>query len=191
MIVHGQDTCGVIGTNEEERTVIRDHNFYLNTQNPAPCDGTITSFQFCNYRSTQFADFYESTFAIYRLRASEPDSYDAIVPALSARRAFGTGLGGILGSFGCTNLTLEDPVTVQAGDVIGACVFDPPGNDTLQNDIVGVIDDSNRYLMTAGTNGCGDAAVPQNVSSLSTRNSRVLHIHADIGKLHVTTFYSV
>ena len=183
MIVHGQDTCGVIGTNEEERTFIRDHNFYLNTQNPAPCDGTITSFQFCNYRGTQRVGFYESTFAIYRLRASESDSYDAIIPALSARRAFGTGLGGFLGSFGCTNLTLEDPVTVQAGDVIGACVFDPPDDDTLQNDVVGVIDDSDSYLMTTGTNGCGDAAVPQRVNSLSTTNSRVLHIHADVGKL--------
>ena len=183
MIVHGQDTCGVIGTNEEEKTANREHNFYLNTQNPAPCNGTITSFQFCNYRGNQNAGFYESTFSIYRLGASEPDSYDAIVPALSARRAFGTGLGGFLGDFGCTNLTLEVLVTVQAGDVIGGCVFDPPDNDTLQNDVVGEIDDSNRYLMTTGTNGCGDAAVPQNVNSLSRRNSRVLHIHADIGKL--------
>ena len=183
MIVHGQDTCGVIGTNEEERTVRRDHNFYLNTQNPAPCNGNITSFQFCNYRGTQREDFYESTFAIYRLRASEPDSYDAIVPALRARRAIGTGLGpgGIFSSFGCTNLTLEDPVTVQAGDVIGACVFDPPDDDTLQNDVVGEIDDSNRYLMTSGTNGCGDAAVPSIVNSLEQRDSRVLHIHAEIG----------
>ena len=111
---------------------------------------------------------------------------------IRARRAFGTGLGpGFLGTFGCTTLTPVDPVTVQAGDVIGACVFDPPDDDTLQNDVVGEIDDSNRYLMTTGTNGCGDAAVPRNVNFLSTRNSRVLHIYADIGKLHVTTFYSV
>ena len=123
----------------------------------------------CNYRGTQRVGFYESTFAIYRLRASD----DAIVPTLTARRAFGTGLGEFLGVFGCTNLTLD--------------------NDILQNDVVGDIDDSDRYLMTTGTsyNGCGDAAVPQNVNSLSTRYSRILHIHADIGKLGVATFYNV
>ena len=181
MIIHGQDTCGVIGTNEEERTANRDHNFYLNTQNPAPCNGTITSFQFCNYRGTQLGSSYEATFAIYRLRASQTDSYDVIIPALTAGRRPFTGLGDN-GDFGCTTLTPVVPVTVQAGDVIGACVFDPPDN-ILQNDIVGEIDDSDRYLMTTGTNGCGDAAVPSTVNSLNRRDSRVLHIHADIGKL--------
>ena len=100
-------------------------------------------------------------------------------------------MGEFPGNFGCTTLTPVDPVTVQAGDVIGACVFDPPDDNTLQNDIVGEIDDSNRYLMTTGTIGCGDAAVPSTVNSLNRRDSRVLHIHADIGKLRVTTFYSV
>ena len=124
---------------------------------------------------------YESTFAIYRLRVSEPDSYDVIIPALTAGRQPFTDLGDD-GDFGCTTLTPVDPVTVQAGDVIGACVFDPPGS-IRQNDVVGVFDDSNRYLMTTGINGCDDAAVPSTVNSLSTTNSCVLHIHADIGKL--------
>ena len=71
--------------------------------------------------------------------------------------------------------------------LIGACVFDPPDDNALRNDIVGEIDDNDRYLYS--TNGCGDAAVPQKVNSLNKRNSHVLHIHADIGKQRVTTYY--
>ena len=51
---------------------------------------------------------------------------------------------------------------------------------------MGEIDDSDRYLMTTGTNGCGDAAVPQNANFLNRRNSCVLHIHAEADLFFVT-----
>ena len=74
---------------------------------------------------------------------------------------------------------------MSPGDVLGACVFDPPGSNLYALHMVrtGIFSD---VLLRAdpGISGCTDTAIPLSItaSSLSTRTSRVLHLHATIGK---------
>ena len=76
------------------------------------------------------------------------------------------------------------PLTVQAGDVLGACVFNPDnvgGDNRRQLDIVGETGGSSLFEMN--DDGCTTEALPSNIPSnqLSNRNNRRLHLFANIG----------
>lgn len=182
MGVHGLATCGVVGTSEEEeRTANTVYEFYLNTQDAAPCNGTLHTFRFCYYHPTRGSSSFLSTFAIYR-RNSQTNSYHAVSQAFNAERN-SENIG--QDSFTCTTLDLRRPITVQVGDVLGACIFDPPSSDIFQLDIVGSNAGDERYLMTHRHARCGIVDVPSTVESTSLvrESSLVLHIHGNIGKL--------
>ena len=87
------------------------------------------------------------------------------------------------GPFNCAVYTPNVPVTVEAGDVLGACVFNPSGGDNKQLDIVGNRLTSLGMLMKTGVNGCGMNTVPSTVTSTSLQDSSslVLHLYANIG----------
>ena len=91
------------------------------------------------------------------------------------------------GGFVCYNDSIDtgaSPSTVQAGDVIGACVFDPEDSDNFgrrQLAIVGEIDGES--LVGMSSSGCTTDALPLNipVSQLSAISSRRLYLYANIG----------
>ncbi len=190
--IHGQ-SC-LVGTNATvtEFQVNRAHGFYLNTQDPAQCDGTITQFQYCYYRGTQFAASYDFTFAVFR--RSSP-SYIKASDAVTISRTYANSNLGLTGTFACRTFSVND-IPVQAGDVIGVCIYDPPDNaesvrifgtdytNRLQVDMVGQTTGSDHFLMSTSNSGCGDFSVPNSVavSSLNRVDERVLHIHANISK---------
>ena len=164
------------GTNSREFDADETHGFYLNTQDPAPCDGTIDEFKYCFYRhglSAITTDSFAFKFAIYR--GTSPGSYGVVSgPFIAVRepnyKVF---------TFPC--LRFQVSIQIQAGDVIGACVYDPPG-ERKETFVVGQHAGTVRYLMTASTSQCGDSTVPSHVSSLSRVNSLVLHISANISE---------
>ena len=91
------------------------------------------------------------------------------------------------GSHICFNFQPSQAIEVQAGDVIGACIYTP--TDELggvthreQLDVVGQNAGADRFLMVTSNSGCGDSSVPSPVSSLTRINSLVLQIYADISK---------
>ncbi len=187
LTIHGQ-SCRVGTDSSTEFEANREHSFYLNTQDPAQCDGTITEFNFCYYRSNpiQIAASYDFTFSVYRRSSSE---------YISVSEAFTTGRTVANFGTGCRTFSVND-IPVQAGDVIGVCIYDPPdnaesvdifGNDytnRLPIDMVSQDAGEDRFLMSTGNSGCGDMSVPSPVavSSLNRADDRVLHIHADISK---------
>ena len=82
----------------------------------------------------------------------------------------------------------DSPLTIRAGDIIGACVFDPSG-PRRGLDIVGVA--NGESLMQADiSNDCTMDAMPSSIqqSGLQPRNDRRLHIYANIelGKIITT-----
>jgi hypothetical protein len=97
----------------------------------------------------------------------------------------------VQGGFNCYTDSIDvgnSPLTIQAGDILGACVFDPNnsvtlGVDRLPLDVVGEAD--GETLLRMGTAGCSRTNIPSDISTsqLSTVNSRRLHIYANIGKL--------
>ncbi len=197
VVVHGQE-CRV-GSDAEEVVASRAHSFYLNTKDPAPCTGTLTQFQYCYYQPTTTAASYDFTFAIYRRDTdSESASFTAVSQAFTTGRGlYNTGLTSFDDTFACASYSVDE-ITVQAGDMIGVCIYDPPDNaepvrwfldgldyiNRVQLDLIGEdAQGSDRFLMSTGNNGCGDSLVPNPATSLSRQDSRVMHIYADISKI--------
>ena len=97
--------------------------------------------------------------------------------------------GPIQGGFRCYTDSIDNEtssVEVQAGDIIGACVFDPVNDRILtrrQLDVVGENRHDGSSLLATSTDGCSMDTLPSNIpaSQLSVLNSRRLHIHANMG----------
>ena len=197
--------CGTLGNNiERSFTVASNRKLYLDIGNPAPCAGTITNWRVCYYGPSNRTNLtsYWSTYAVYR-RASSNDSYERVSDTFSAVQASGIELlaydfrgivDGVvqLNGFTCYDDEVDSPLTVQAGDVIGACIFDP--DDTAlagftitrhQLNIVGRGRGNNNQLMQTMTAQCTRDSLLLSIptSELESR-PRVLHIHATIG-IHI------
>ena len=177
--VKGQ-SCGVIGTDAGEFEANRAHGFYLNTQDPAPCDGTINEVQYCYYRTNQ-SEATAFRFSAALFRETSPGLYSAVSTVFRARRNDNNHGSQ---SFTCVVISFNSPVEVQAGDMIGACIYEPPSLSTVQLDVVGQNASADRYLMRTSNSGCSNIAVPSSVmnSSLTKLESLELHIHANISE---------
>ena len=176
--VQGQ-TCGIIGNNVEQ-SFVRDSNrrFFLNTQDPAQCNGTVNGFQYCYYPRSSDAVSFAFTFAVFR--ETSPGSYSNVSEAFTAERDTNP-----TAEFACLYFSLSNQIQFQSGDMIGACIYDPPDLDIGDRRETYVVSDgasNDRYLMRAssGDSRCGDFTVPNTVSSLSRRDGRVLHIFANV-----------
>ena len=140
---------------------------------------------------------YWATYAIYRRMSSDSqssDRYERVSEMFSAVRTGERCVGrpGIedgeieQGGFSCyedTHGTGDSLVTVQAGDILGACVFDPDGNRRFPLDIVGEV--SGELLLAMDTvDGCTRDNLPMSISAtdLSSINSRRMHLHANVSK---------
>ena len=195
-----QERCGSIGNSDETAvTPSRAQQFYLDTSNPANCTGNITSWRVCYYgpNNVDNSGSYWATYTVYwRMGSGSSVSYVRVSEMFSAVRAverFVT-LSSVVdgeitqGGFNCYDDSIDvsnSPLVIQAGDMLGACVFDPdniPFVTRIPLDIVG--EASGESLLQMGTSRCSTEAVPSDIpaNQLSTINSRRLHIYANIGK---------
>jgi hypothetical protein len=73
----------------------------------------------------------------------------------------------------------DSPLTIHAGDIIGACVFDPPGGTLRELDIIGEV--SGESLLQADLD-CTMDDIPSIIQSddLQFCDDRRLHIYANI-----------
>ena len=203
-----QDTCGSIGnSNENTLSAERGRMFYLNTANPAPCTGNVTSWRVCYYGPNQDLDeedrfSYWATYAVYRKMGSGADEhYEQVSQLFSAvtatnnlaRRDSTDTVDAVIRQqgFTCYDDSITAPLTVQAGDIVGACVFNPTDENFFtrrQLDVVGRV--NGESLLRMGSGGCSITTLPMEIraSQLSTVNSRRLHIYANIG-IHLSCAY--
>ena len=142
---------------------------------------------------------YWATYAVYRRMVSAEDEKITYVRVSEIFRAIksvsgGTSFPGVdgeitQGGFNCYTDAIdagESPLTVQAGDILGACVFTPEDMQSVVNrfplHVVG--EASGETLLQMVTAGCSRDSIPSDISSsdLSTLNTKRLHIHANIGK---------
>ena len=81
----------------------------------------------------------------------------------------------------------DHPITIHAGDVLGACVFDPEdhtnssnGFDRQQLDIIGQV--SGQSLMQTSAAECARDFIPEDIQEdrLTVATSRMLHVRAHI-----------
>lgn len=190
------DQCSSsLGTDDEslgDFTAVRDHSFYLNTAHPAVCSGTVSSWRYCYYVPSIISVTedvrYRTSFAVYRRMTDSGNgsyTYDRVSEVYSIIiREEDLSYNS---SYVCGTLD-DDSFTVEAGDIIGSCIFDPVDSDTStrvrkQLDIVG---EASGYslLQMSDVNDCtaGLNRIPSSISNsmLSVVDSRILHLYADI-----------
>ena len=190
--------CGLIGnSNETQLSAIRDKMFYLDVEHPAPCAGNVTSWTVCYYApdSVRTDRIYWALYAIYRRNVSENgDRYERVSDTFTAVRSDQNFLNGRIvdgeivdGEFNCYNDTIDNgdsSLTVQTGDVLGACILDPPER-RRQLDIVGEV--KGESLLEMNEDRCivmgQDREIPLSVERsqlLPPRSSKRLHLYANI-----------
>ena len=193
-------SCGPIGNSDESEMVARrDQRFYLDVNNPASCTGNITRWRVCYYGpdSVHEDGVYWATYAVYRrINQSDGDAhYERVSEMFTAVRTIERFLRGPItdglisnSSFNCYTDTRgvgDVPVTVQAGDIIGACVFNPCDTGNAERFPLNVVGKaSGESLLEMGADECTQEIIPSNIqlSQLTTSASQRLHLYADIGK---------
>ena len=205
-----QERCSTIGNSDEtEGTRSTAQMFYLDTEHPANCTGNITSWRVCYYGpdSINNVGSYWATYAVYRRMGSGSSvRYELVSEMFRAIRTISRFTGDpivdgeiVQGGFNCYNDSIDvgnTPLTIQVGDILGACVFDPDDNRffgtvTVARIPLDVVGEASGSLLQMGTGGCSREDIPSDISAnqLSTLNSRRLHIYANIGKLELICTY--
>ena len=160
--------------------------FYLNTQNPAPCSGNVTTWEYCYYSPSTEGDEYWASFGIYKLVESNyqlvSDKFRIIIP----NNEIGSS------SFTCRTFTTPSVTTIQQGDVVGACIHDVIRSSDARAAInLAGRSTADYSLLEVPVNGrdgtCNDdfdVAVPGSVSTDDLRDSpsTILHLYALIGE---------
>ena len=192
-----QERCGIIGNSDETAaTPSRLQFFYLNAAYPAPCTGNITSWRVCYYEpdTLDISGSYWATYAVYRRNSGNSVRYVRVSEMFRAIRTVTNFIsvekadGEIAqGGFNCYGDSINSPLTIQAGDILGVCVFTPDNSFGINRFPLDVIGEASgeSLLQMIGTSGCSREDIPSDISAnqFLTLNSRRLHIYANIGKL--------
>ena len=187
-------TCTIGKDDDSEGNDRTDRRFYLDVNNPATCNGTITNWTVCYYGRIDSAFSYWATYAVYQTVGEE--SFERVSETFRAVRAVTSDGDGADGrnqlGFNCYTDTIDvgdSPLTIYAGDIIGACVFDPPDAELINRQQLNVVGDvSGESLLRVNVGDQDDEAdctmdiIPSNIPSsiLQEQNNRRLHIYANI-----------
>ena len=147
----------------------------------ANCNGVITSVEFCFNAYTQTADEHLATIATYRRNGV--NTYTAVSSAITLRITQDQEQIQFTNvvAFNCSTVTLDQPLPIEMGDVLGVCVFDPPGDIDLVGEVFD--DTGERYFsQLPAPDSCTETMVPESVDA-SHDSSGVLYlpIRANIG----------
>lgn len=179
----------IIGSNNSTPAVAFNfEGFFLNTLRPAPSNGTIKTLEYCYYgRRDNSVRRYQSLVALYRrsdqetmTRVSDTIQIMKWLPSDNVPQA-----DVLLQGFNCDYLDLNTNISVIAGDLIGACIYD--NSDIEQLNLVSLTD-SGDFLPVDSVNhaDCDTGTLPRRLMNdhLEATNRRVLlHLFAEISKL--------
>ena len=171
----------IIGTsNETAYNAARGRRFYLNTAAPAPCNGTINGWRYCFYNPSDIRNdrTYITTFAAYRATAT---GYQR-VSNVTVVSWSGRDINDLSQRFNCFNISVNDFI-IEAGDIVGGCIYDPVGGSTRQLDIVGRNAAGYSLMRMNDESQCEQNSLPKSISSDQLNgvlSSRILHVYANI-----------
>lgn len=177
----------IIGSNDSTPAVAFNfEGFYLNTLRPAPSNGTITTIEYCYYgRRDNSVRTYQSLVAVYRsstrgtmVRVSDTIQIIKRLPSDNVPEA-----DILLQGFNCDYLELNDNISVIAGDLIGACIYDNSDIEVLN---LVSLTESGDFLPVDSVNhaDCDTGTLPRRLMNdhLEDTTRRVrLHLFAEIG----------
>ena len=189
--VSGQQ-CGTIGHVPTSSGVHDDRNaFYLNRGDPADCSGTMTSVNYCFSGATQTAslDEYQASFATYRFNGAT-NTYSNVSSVITLRvtedqvRSVASD-NFTSSSIICSKFTLDQPLPIEAGEVLGVCIFDPPGNTIHSLNLVGSVGtDTSDLLRLRPAPDCTETSVPRSIDDSHSDHisNKAIYLYANIGR---------
>ena len=155
----------------------------MNTAAPAPCNGTINGWRYCFYNPGDIRNdhTYITTFAAYRATDTDYQQYQRVsnVTVVSWR---GSDINDLSQNFNCFNISVNN-FTIEAGDIVGGCVYDPTGTGSRQLDIVGQNAAGYSLMQMDDESQCRKKSLPLSISSNqlgSILDSTILHVYANI-----------
>ena len=182
--------------------------YYLNTEKPASCNGTISSVDYCYYGPSQYSNdgrirYWAAVVALYRSEAN--GSYRRVSDGfLLLKNTPSDPISpnpqtDILLNFNCDKYVLNSTMSVQEGDVFGALLFtdqtlsprlggldlvgDSGNGYTMLNKSLDQRSDVGDLILQVLYNLNGGLNLPPTLDGLSLdRERRVLHIYANISK---------
>jgi len=164
-----------------EHSLSSAKGLFLDMQNPAPCNGTVTAWNYCFYRIESASDInYIVDFVVYRRRGNGV-MYD-LVESMTVDMSGGQ-LEDLNSHFTCDTISLQESemFEIREADVLGACLNDE-GNNQKMLDILAESVTNTLYV----TDGCTQSGVniPTSINSrrLTTSSSFALHLFVDISK---------
>ncbi len=102
---------------------------YLNLIDPANCSGTLSSYRYCHYPTTQGNPIkYNAIVAVFRLQGN------TYVPLMGSEAAIEVTT---IESFSCSASMPVASVLIEPGDVVGACVGPRQGGNREQLNLAG------------------------------------------------------
>ena len=186
--VNCQSQCSPVGPNNEMEftaAAVTPPSVYLNVDYPARCSGTVERWEFCFYRPATHKqnDSYRLTFAVYRGNGSGNNTrYEIVGSSLhTITRRFGVESSNFSCQFLDRNVGNLRQFNIEAGDIIGACIFDPTNPSIEPMDAISA---ASGYSLMQDTQSvgtpCGFRQMPSTIprSRLLTVNSRLLHLSA-------------
>ncbi len=201
-LISGQQ-CGTVGCVGSTRTGNNEaqNEFYIDRGNRAECAGVIKSISYCFHRpplDVPLAHEYLATIALYIPTSNEENfivSSSPIVIQKFANELLSELNTGSNSNFACSVLFLRHPVSVAAGDVLGACLFDPLDSSGIVRyrlDLVSRATFNSDDIVRTNTPlsnpaGCTATRVPSSFhlrdSSTTQSSSRSLHFWGNIGEI--------
>ena len=180
--------CTTIGSNNETEftaAAVGTPSIYLNTAQPASCNGTVERWRLCFYKPAthEMGDRYRLTLAVYHRTSSQ---YEIVGSSL---RTITVDFPMQSNNFACQYIDLNtaDQFNIETGDIVGACVFEPTRSSRERMDIVSEANGHSLMQINDNSIRCGWLSIPRTIShsQLLTLGSRLLHLSAIIAGMHV------
>ena len=181
-----QCSSGIGSNSETEFTAapVTTTSFFLNTDYPAPCSGTVTRWRFCFYRpdTHEDGDRYRLALAVYRPIGSGNSTQYEIVES-SLRTITRTFPANSTSNFICRNLNLQATnrsFDIEVGDIAGVCIFNPTDSTIEPMHIISEANGSSLLQNNIPVQCSFDSVSSVNISSsqLIRVESRLLHLSA-------------
>ena len=202
-LVSGQQ-CGTVGRvgNTRPGNNRARNQFFIDRGNRAGCAGMITSLSYCFHQppgNAPPANQYRTTVAVYRPASTNENEFTNVSSPITIQKSvieLQTELNAA--NFACSVFNLPQPVPMETGDVLGACVFDPASGVIYRLDIVSRAASGSEDIVRTNTQpstpaGCSATTVPGSFdvgdSDNSASTDRSLHLWANIGKFKIDFYY--
>lgn len=198
-VVNAQDTCRngarIIGSDNRIQYEADNRlggRLYLNTDNPAQCNGTITRWEYCYYPPIDHG-IYHVLFAIYRQgNFGNLQLYQRQSPILNLSVSVDNELNE---GFLCSSFIPAEQISVQQGDIIGICLPRTNSLDIVSDTSGGNLSDDR--LLCREDDCSNIPGIVINLPPLTVlvfQENRIAHFYAQITsksffKFNVTTSY--